>query len=161
MARHDDPFAESDEVQQTTGDDNPLPDPTQTTELRAPDDSTKPVPAKKPATVPRPQTKRNARAQAEAGNETEREVTRSAQLEEDPTLGDHPKQGKEFPELPASYQTESGLYRVNVTRPWGPVVVSVLPKGWHGGAPLDLPLEELGGLIKVLQAAWDAHEGQV
>jgi Pyruvate/2-oxoacid:ferredoxin oxidoreductase delta subunit len=63
-------------------------------------------------------------------------------------------------ELPASYPTKSGNLLVNVTRPWGPIVVTVVPKGWHGPAALDLPLEELGELIDALKAAQSAHEGQ-
>lgn len=68
---------------------------------------------------------------------------------------------KQHPELPASYPSASGEYMTNVSRPWGPVVVAVIPRGWHGAAPLTLPIKDLPELLESLQKALDEHEGQV
>lgn len=65
------------------------------------------------------------------------------------------------PELPVSYFTEDGgQHTVSVTRPWGPIVVAITPKGWHGGAALELPLEDLEALGKLLVKVAKAHKGQ-
>jgi hypothetical protein len=78
-----------------------------------------------------------------------------------PVLPTDPEEGQDgHADLPASYHSEDGQYLVNVARPWGPVVVAVIPKGWHGAPPLQLPIDDLAGLIKVLQVANKKHKGQ-
>jgi hypothetical protein len=67
---------------------------------------------------------------------------------------------KKHPALPATYHSKDGEYLVNIARPWGPVVVSVIPRGWHGAPPLQLPLEDLEGLVGALGEALKKHKGQ-
>lgn len=78
-----------------------------------------------------------------------------------PVIQAEPEEGQDgHPDLPASYHSENGEYLVNVARPWGPLVVSVIPRGWHGNPPLQLPLEDLPQLIAALNEAQKKHKGQ-
>ncbi len=72
-----------------------------------------------------------------------------------------PAKGRTYPELPQSYPTEDGEYYVNVARAWGPITVGVVPEGWHGAAPLQMPLADVEKVRDLLTKVLEEHEGQL